>query len=639
MAIERVISLRMRPGRYNPAMNTVVIVLDQCPVGCLGPYGNEWVATPNLDRLAAAGVVFDRHYSDCPNAAAARRAWRTGRHQYPGAESGGSDFFALIQNAGVRTILIDGTRHGCDGEFYAAFAEKFAPRPSPDDATPTAALLRTLTEVAGQLGDGPWLIWFELDRLIAPWDVPQDVFDAYIEDVFDADPDDPASRESTLDMEKVLTADDDIIVIDPNAEEYTEEVEIEDDDESPNVVRESVAPWADPTPGWFDRNDLPSWELLHRSFAAAVTTADAGLGKLFAALTEHGLDNAAWLFTSDRGQALGEHGIVGDFRPWLYQELVHIPLIVRLPDRVGEGRRVWGLTVPADVCATLLELHGIALPAGLDGVSLVPQLRGRETTDREQVESGLETPEAAERAVRTLEWACLLPMRVPEEDDLRVVELYVKPDDRFEANDVAGGHADVVVELGGGGDSQSGSSLRIVRHLRGRGFTSFLAIESKKQIPAPGGGGLEPVMHLSEVLPPLPRFGERAGVRWRKLAPGLSFLKTDRRTPDPLPPKRPLQNWSESRPGAGDLTPPAPSPKRRGGEPSARLLTSLLPISREARSPPLRIGEGAGGVRSPRHGRVPMNFETAFKWWRGVKTKVATNPICHKSGRGMGLSA
>lgn len=72
------------PGGYNPfGMNVIVFALRGCPVSALGPYGNEWIATPNLDRLAAEGVVFDRHVSDCPDPTAAGRAWRTGRHQVP----------------------------------------------------------------------------------------------------------------------------------------------------------------------------------------------------------------------------------------------------------------------------------------------------------------------------------------------------------------------------------------------------------------------------------------------------------------------------------------------------------------------------------------------------------------------------
>lgn len=45
-------------------MHVVVVNVHGCHLGYLGCYGNEWVATPNLDRLAAHGVVFDQHYRD-----------------------------------------------------------------------------------------------------------------------------------------------------------------------------------------------------------------------------------------------------------------------------------------------------------------------------------------------------------------------------------------------------------------------------------------------------------------------------------------------------------------------------------------------------------------------------------------------
>src|SRR5437763_12921273 len=64
-------------------MRAIVFVLRGCPARWLGAYGNEWVGTPNLDRLASEAVVFDRHVSDCPDPDAARAAWLTGRHQVP----------------------------------------------------------------------------------------------------------------------------------------------------------------------------------------------------------------------------------------------------------------------------------------------------------------------------------------------------------------------------------------------------------------------------------------------------------------------------------------------------------------------------------------------------------------------------
>src|SRR3954471_18679617 len=73
-------------------MRVIVFALHGCPAGWLGAYGNDWVGTPNLDRLASEAVTFDRHVSDCPEPEAARRAWRarmqdpTPRPPPPGGE-------------------------------------------------------------------------------------------------------------------------------------------------------------------------------------------------------------------------------------------------------------------------------------------------------------------------------------------------------------------------------------------------------------------------------------------------------------------------------------------------------------------------------------------------------------------------
>src|SRR5690242_1686588 len=109
-------------------MRAIVFVLRGGPAGWVGAYGNEWVGTPNLDRLASEAVVFGRHVSDCPDPDAARAAWHTGRHQIPGVgepqaqargsseevrgSSEGTPSLALrvrllqaLRTAGVRTVL------------------------------------------------------------------------------------------------------------------------------------------------------------------------------------------------------------------------------------------------------------------------------------------------------------------------------------------------------------------------------------------------------------------------------------------------------------------------------------------------------------------------------------------------------
>src|SRR6266446_1489933 len=47
-------------------MNILVVEASALHLGYLGCYGNDWVATPNLDRIAAEGIVFDWHIADQP---------------------------------------------------------------------------------------------------------------------------------------------------------------------------------------------------------------------------------------------------------------------------------------------------------------------------------------------------------------------------------------------------------------------------------------------------------------------------------------------------------------------------------------------------------------------------------------------
>src|SRR5205823_13407432 len=100
-------------------MRTLIISVRGFHLGYLGCYGNEWISTPALDRLAADGVVFDQHIADVPEASAARRAWRSGRYQLPAFDPndaaplrpGDSDLIEELRRHGVRTVLVpDGSR-------------------------------------------------------------------------------------------------------------------------------------------------------------------------------------------------------------------------------------------------------------------------------------------------------------------------------------------------------------------------------------------------------------------------------------------------------------------------------------------------------------------------------------------------
>src|SRR5258707_14651664 len=65
------------------SMKVLVITVRGWHLGYLGCYGNGWISTPALDRLAAEGIVFDQHLADVPDATIARPTGRDGRHHFP----------------------------------------------------------------------------------------------------------------------------------------------------------------------------------------------------------------------------------------------------------------------------------------------------------------------------------------------------------------------------------------------------------------------------------------------------------------------------------------------------------------------------------------------------------------------------
>jgi arylsulfatase A-like enzyme len=102
---------------------------------------------------------------------------------------------------------------------------------------------------------------------------------------------------------------------------------------------------------------------------------DAQLGAVLDHLRDdESLDEILVCVTSGSGLPLGEHGFVGFERPWLHEELVHLPLILRLPEATEAGLRVAALTQPVDLWPTLLK-WGSPEWAG-HGFSLWPLIRG-----------------------------------------------------------------------------------------------------------------------------------------------------------------------------------------------------------------------------------------------------------------------
>ncbi|NIA12940.1 MAG: sulfatase-like hydrolase/transferase [Nitrospiraceae bacterium] len=96
---------------------------------------------------------------------------------------------------------------------------------------------------------------------------------------------------------------------------------------------------------------------------------DQQVGLVLDALKETGqMANTIVVFTSDHGDFMGHHGMVrkGMF---LYDDLLHVPLIYYAPGRIPPGRRLGGLAQGVDLFSTLTDLTGGEISQGLPGMS------------------------------------------------------------------------------------------------------------------------------------------------------------------------------------------------------------------------------------------------------------------------------
>jgi len=131
---------------------------------------------------------------------------------------------------------------------------------------------------------------------------------------------------------------------------------------------------------WMNRNPQgPMFVWIHlndpsapkASYNAAVTAADAAVGKLVAALKQQKLyANTAILVAADHGESLGAHG-EDTHGIFLYDETIHVPLLLKLPEAQSAAKRVAAKVRLVDVAPTLLEVAAIPVPSQMQGQSLL----------------------------------------------------------------------------------------------------------------------------------------------------------------------------------------------------------------------------------------------------------------------------
>jgi arylsulfatase A-like enzyme len=142
-------------------------------------------------------------------------------------------------------------------------------------------------------------------------------------------------------------------------------------------------PQYQPIKGQFTGDRVHDTRLMYqeyvRNYLRLVVALDENVGRVLDYLDRAKLtENTVVIYTSDNGYFLGEHGFYN--KMWMYEESLHLPLLVRLPQGWGTaqaGAVNDALVGMLDIAPTVLDLARVQVPADIQGKSLLPLLRGQ----------------------------------------------------------------------------------------------------------------------------------------------------------------------------------------------------------------------------------------------------------------------
>ncbi len=365
--------------------SVLVILADDQRADTIGALGNRLLRTPTLDGLVARGTSFDRCYCMGSRQGAvcvpSRAMLLSGRSLFRADERlAGDSWPEAFARAGSRTFLVGKWHNGAAAapRLFAAGAAVFLGGMSDQWRVPVSSFVApdrpaqplatdrhsselfgsAATEFVGTLGDEPFFAWLAFTAPHDPRQAPAEFRRRFA----GAEPPPPDNflPQHPFDNGELRVRDEKLL-------------------------------------GWPRTAAQVSAELA--DYYACIEALDAEVGRVLAALEAKGrLADTIIVFTSDHGLALGSHGLLG--KQNLYEHSMRVPAVVVGPG-VPAGRRVDALCYLFDLMATVGELAGVSPPAGNEGRSLVPVLRGEARAVRDEL---LLAYRDVQRALVTSRW-------------------------------------------------------------------------------------------------------------------------------------------------------------------------------------------------------------------------------------------
>lgn len=385
--------------------NILWLCADQQRFDSLGAYGNPYVETPNLDRLATGGVLFDHAYVQSPVCTPSRASFLTGRYPRTTRARQNGQSIPPDERLMPRILADSGYTCGLIGKLHLSAAHPRPHRP-----------------VEPRVDDGySWFSWSHQpppNAKQAAMDWPTNSYTNWL-------------RARGIEFERETHPDTDEVQIGLDEEHQHTTWCAETATEFVETMAGFSQPWMlsvnfydphhpfDPPKELLDRyvdllDDLPlpnyvpgeldtkprfqRWHhegtyqgartiafpdradrehrVMRAAYWAMIDLLDRQIGRIVEALDRTGQrENTIVVFHADHGELLGDHGLYLK-GPHFYDPAVRVPLILNWPAGLPSGRRVGSLVELVDLAPTLLEAVRAEPEPGIQGRSLWPVING-----------------------------------------------------------------------------------------------------------------------------------------------------------------------------------------------------------------------------------------------------------------------
>ncbi|MEZ6058306.1 MAG: sulfatase [Planctomycetaceae bacterium] len=390
--------------------NILFIFTDDHAAHAISAYGSKINQTPNLDRIAKEGMLFENCF--CTNALCgpSRAVIQSGKYSHLNGFKTNNDKFdgtqqtfpKLLQKAGYQTAVIGkwhlGEHMAPQGYNYSEVLIGQGPYYNPlmlRDVDGSGKQVRTkyegyttdiITDLAltwlkeGRDDSKPFMLMYQHKAPHREWAPGPNHLKMY-DDITIPEPDNlfddyatrgRAAHEQDMTISKTMTPRD-LKLVPPG-----------------NLTPEQLKTWNDaygPKNDAFKQQNLTGDDLVRwkyqrymKDYLRCIASVDDNVGRVLDYLDETGLaKNTIVVYASDQGFFLGDHGWFD--KRFMYEESYRQPLMVRWPGVTEPGSRNKLLVSNLDFAQTFLDAAGVEQPQDMQGASLVPLLKGETPAD------------------------------------------------------------------------------------------------------------------------------------------------------------------------------------------------------------------------------------------------------------------